>query len=145
LRKKELLSKKDRVYLKKKFNSALWLIKSIYQRQSTIYKVTKSIVKFQRDFLEYGIGYLKPLVLKDVAEDIGMSESTVSRITANKYVHTPQGIFELKFFFTSSINSTDGELVSSESVKGYIGKIIKDEDKKKPYSDEEIKQILEEV
>lgn len=143
LKKKDLLSKKDRVYLKKKFNSALWLIKSIYQRQSTIYKVTKSIVKFQRDFLEYGIGYLKPLVLKDVAEDIGMSESTVSRITANKYVHTPQGIFELKFFFTSSINSTDGESVSSESVKEYIRKIIKDEDKKKPYSDEEIKQILE--
>ncbi len=143
LRRKDLLSKEERVYLKKKFNSALWFIKSIYQRQTTIYKVTKSIVKFQRDFLEYGISHLKPLVLKDVARDIGMSESTVSRITTNKYVHTPQGIFELKFFFTSSINSSNGDMVSSESVKEYIRKIIKEEDKKRPYSDEEIRRILE--
>ncbi len=143
LRKKELLSKEDMVYLKKKVNSARWFLKSIYQRQTTIYKVTKSIVKFQRDFLEYGISHLKPLVLKDVARDIGMSESTVSRITTNKYVHTPQGIFELKFFFTSSINSSNGDMVSSESVKEYIRKIIREEDKRRPYSDEEIKRILE--
>ncbi len=143
LKRKDLLSKKDKAYLRKKLNSAIWLIKSIHQRQATIYKVTKSIVKFQRDFLEYGISHLKPLVLKDVATDIGMSESTVSRITTNKYVHTPQGIFELKFFFTNSINSADGNTISSESVKEYIRRIIKKEDKRKPYSDEEIKQILE--
>jgi len=143
LKRKKYLNKKERLYLKEKFKSALWLIKSIYQRQSTIYKVTKSIVKFQRDFLEHGISHLKPLVLRDVAEDINMSESTVSRITANKYVHTPQGIFELKFFFTSSLNGTHGESVSSVSVKEYIRKIIKEEDKSRPYSDEEIRKILE--
>jgi len=129
--------------LREKFRSAMWLIKSIYQRQDTIYKVTKSIVKFQRDFLDYGITHLKPLVLKDVAEDIQMSESTVSRVTTNKYVHTPQGIFELKFFFNSAINSTEGGSISSESVKEYIRDIIQSEDKRRPYSDQEIKKILE--
>lgn len=142
LKKKNELNKKEKVYLKEKFRSALWFIKSIYQRQSTIYKVTKSIVKFQRDFLDHGIAHLKPLVLKDVAEDINMSESTVSRITTNKYVHTPQGIFELKFFFTSAINGNGGKSLSSTTVKEYIRKIIDNEDKKKPYSDEDIKEIL---
>ncbi len=143
LKKKDSLTKEERLYLKEKLRSALWLIKSIHQRQSTICKVTKSIVKFQRDFLEHGISHLRPLVLRDVAEDINMSESTVSRITTNKYVHTPQGIFELKFFFTSSLNGVNGESISSVSVKEYIRRIIKEEDKKRPYSDEEIRKILE--
>ena len=90
-------------FIQDKLRSAMWLIRSIHQRQRTIYKVTESIVKFQRDFLDKGIAYLKPLILRDVAEDIGMHESTVSRVTTNKYVHTPQGIFELKYFFNSSI------------------------------------------
>jgi RNA polymerase sigma-54 factor len=88
--------------------SAVWLIRSIEQRQRTLRKVTESIVRFQRKFLQHGVQHLKPMVLKDVANDIGMHESTVSRATANKYVHTPQGIFELKYFFTSSIRGTDG-------------------------------------
>ncbi len=143
LKKRDGLSKKEKFYLREKLRSAIWLIRSIYQRQNTIYKVTKSIVKFQRDFLDHGIAYLKPLVLRDVAKDINMSESTVSRITTNKYVHTPQGIFELKFFFTSAINGTAGESLSSTSVKEYIRKIIQTEDKKNPYSDQDIKEILE--
>ena len=90
-------------YIQEKMRAAAWLIKSIQQRQRTLYLVTQSIVRFQRDFFDHGVSHLKPLVLKDVAMDIGMHESTVSRATANKYVHTPQGTFELKYFFTSSL------------------------------------------
>ena len=97
--------------------SAQWLIRSIHQRQRTIFKVTESIVKFQREFFDKGIAHLKPLILRDVAEDIGMHESTVSRVTTNKYVHTPQGIFELKYFFNSSIARTSGDDIASEAVK----------------------------
>jgi len=140
LKNRERLSKEEFSYLKEKLRSAIWLLKSIYQRQSTIYKVTKSIVKFQKEFLDHGISHLKPLILKDVAEDINMSESTVSRVTANKYVHTPQGIFELKFFFNNAISGGD---ISSKTVKEYIRNIIQNEDKRRPYSDQEIKEILE--
>jgi RNA polymerase sigma-54 factor len=107
--------------------------------------VTESIVRFQKDFLDNGITRLKPLVLRDVAEDIEMHESTVSRVTTNKYVHTPQGLFELKFFFSSSINKMDGDSVSSESVKERIRMIVKSENIKKPYSDQEIVGILKKL
>jgi RNA polymerase sigma-54 factor len=133
----------DRKYIQEKFRSALWLIRSIHQRQRTIYKVTKSIVKFQREFLDRGIQFLKPLVLRDVAEDIQMHESTISRVTHNKYVHTPQGIYELKYFFNAGITSTQGETLASESVKNLVREIIAKEDPKKPYSDEKLVQILE--
>ena len=130
-------------YVQEKMRAAAWLIKSIQQRQRTLFMVTSSIVKFQRDFLDQGIAHLKPLVLKDVALDIGMHESTVSRATANKYVHTPQGIFELKFFFTSSLKAGDGgEEVSAESVKDRIKAIIGDEDSRRPLSDQHIAQML---
>jgi RNA polymerase sigma-54 factor len=130
-------------YVQEKMRAAAWLIKSIQQRQRTLFMVTSSIVKFQRDFLDHGIAHLKPLVLKDVALDIGMHESTVSRATANKYVHTPQGIFELKFFFTSSLKAGDGgEEVSAESVKDRIKAIIAEEDPRRPLSDQHIAQIL---
>jgi RNA polymerase sigma-54 factor len=132
----------DRKYIQEKLRSALWLIRSIHQRQRTIYKVTKSIVKFQRDFLDQGIQFLKPLVLRDVAEDIQMHESTISRVTHNKYVHTPQGIYELKFFFNAGIASSQGETMASESVKNLLREIIAKEDPKKPYSDEKLVQIL---
>ncbi|MEW6374582.1 MAG: RNA polymerase factor sigma-54 [Thermodesulfobacteriota bacterium] len=132
----------DRKYIQEKLRSALWLIRSIHQRQRTIYKVTKSIVKFQREFLDKGIQFLKPLVLRDVAEDIQMHESTISRVTHNKYVHTPQGIYELKFFFNAGIASTQGETLASESVKNLVREIIAKEDPKKPYSDEKLVQIL---
>jgi len=133
----------DRKYIQDKLRSALWLIRSIHQRQRTIYKVAKSIVKFQREFFDKGIQYLKPLVLRDVAEDIQMHESTISRVTHNKYVHTPQGIYELKFFFNAGITSTQGEAMASESVKNLVREIIANEDPRKPYSDEKLVQILQ--
>jgi len=148
---KDILSSKDQVssnaksYIQEKLRSAAWLIKSIHQRQRTIYKVTESIVRFQRDFFDRGIAHLKPLVLRDVAEDIEMHESTVSRVTTNKYVFTPQGIFELKFFFNSSVRRVDGDDIASESVKEHIRNIIKEENKKNPYSDEEIADILKKM
>jgi RNA polymerase sigma-54 factor len=133
----------DRKYIQDKLRSALWLIRSIHQRQRTIYKVAKSIVKFQREFLDKGIQFLKPLVLRDVAEDIQMHESTISRVTHNKYAHTPQGIYELKFFFNAGITSTQGETMASETVKNLVREIIAKEDPKKPYSDEKLVQILQ--
>jgi RNA polymerase sigma-54 factor len=131
-----------RQYLQEKVRAATWLIKSIQQRQQTLYRVTQSIFKFQRDFLDLGVRHLKPMVLKDVAEDIGMHESTVSRATANKYVHTPQGLFELKYFFQSGLKSGNGEDVASESVKDKIRSIISTEDPKRPYSDQYIAGLL---
>jgi len=131
-----------RGYIQEKMRAAAWLIKSIHQRQRTLYMVTSSIVKFQMEFLEKGVSNLRPLVLKDVANDIGMHESTVSRATAGKYVHTPQGTFELKYFFTSSLRSGHGEEVSAESVKDKIRIIISGEDPKKPLSDQYIAELL---
>ncbi len=130
-------------YIQNKLRSALWLIRSIHQRQRTIYKVTESIVKNQRDFLEHGVSHLKPMVLKDIASDIGMHESTISRVTSNKYVHTPQGIFELKYFFSSSIQKSNGDGIASESVKEKIRAIIKTEDQKNPISDQGIVDALQ--
>ncbi len=129
-------------YIQEKMRGALWLIKSIHQRQRTIYKVTKSIVKFQREFFDHGIGCLKPLVLRDVADDIEMHESTISRVTTNKYVQTPQGLLELKFFFNSGIGTTGGDAIASESVKNKIADIIAAENDKKPYSDQKIVNLL---
>ncbi len=131
-------------YIQDKLRSAVWLIRSIHQRQRTIYKVTESIVKFQRDFLDKGIAHLKPLILRDVAEDIGMHESTVSRVTTNKYVHTPQGIYELKFFFNSAISRTGGDEIASEAVKNHIRQIVAAEDSKRPHSDQRIVELLHE-
>ncbi len=136
------VDKKAGEYIQEKMRSAVWLIKSIHQRQRTIYKVTKSIVKFQREFFDHGIEYLKPLVLRDVADDIEMHESTVSRVTTNKYVQTPQGLFELKYFFNSGINTADGDAIASESVKSRIKEIIAEENPKKPFSDQKIVGLL---
>ncbi len=133
---------KTKEYILDKMKSAAWLIKSIHQRQRTIYKVTESIVQFQRKFFDQGVTHLKPLVLRDVAEHIQMHESTISRVTTNKYVHTPQGVFELKYFFNSAINSMEGDSIASESVKEHIRNIIKSENKKKPYSDQEVADLL---
>jgi RNA polymerase sigma-54 factor len=131
-----------RAYVKDKFRSALWLIKSVEQRQKTIHKVASSIINFQRDFLDHGIEYLRPLVLRDVANDIGMHESTVSRVVTNKYMHTPQGVFEMKYFFHSGISSHYGDAVSSVTIKQRIRKIIEQEDPKKPLSDSKIVSML---
>jgi RNA polymerase sigma-54 factor len=142
LSKGEAFPSHTRDYIQGKLRSAVWLIRSIHQRQRTIYKVVESIVRFQRAFLEKGIGQLKPMVLRDVAEDIGMHESTVSRVTTNKYAHTPQGTFELKFFFNSSINRLYGGAIASASVKEKIRQIIQSEDPTKPYSDRKMVEIL---
>ena len=131
-----------RQYLQEKVRAATWLIKSIQQRQQTLFRVTQSIFKFQNEFLDHGVSHLKPMVLRDVAEDIHMHESTVSRATANKYVHTPQGLFELKFFFQSGLKGGNGEDVASESVKEKIRGIIGNEDPRKPYSDQHIAAML---
>ena len=138
----ELGERDTRNYVHDKVRSAMWLIKSIHQRQRTIYNVMQSIIGFQRDFFEHGVAHLKPLNLRDVADDIDMHESTVSRVTTNKYVHTPQGIFELKYFFNSSINRFDGEALASESVKEKIRKIIENEDPARPMSDQRIAEML---
>ncbi|OQX25512.1 MAG: RNA polymerase sigma-54 factor [Desulfobacteraceae bacterium IS3] len=133
-------------YMQEKLRSATWLIKSIQQRQKTVYKVMESILKFQRDFFEKGLGYLRPLVLRDVAEDISMHESTISRVTTNKYVYTPQGLFELKYFFNSSVSCTDGgNAVAASTVHEKIRRIIESEDPGKPYSDDRIASLLEEM
>jgi len=129
-------------FIQGKLKSALWLIRSIQQRQKTIYRVTKSIVTFQREFMDKGIAYLKPLILRTVADDIEMHESTISRVTTNKYVHTPQGIFELKFFFSASLGRDDGSDVASYSVKEQIRQMIQAEDLTQPYSDKQIVEIL---
>jgi len=138
----EKITEETKEYLQEKLRSAAWLIRSIHQRQKTIYKVMESILKFQRPFFEKGIAHLKPMVLRDVAEDIEMHESTISRVTTNKYAYTPQGIFELKYFFNSSIKRIHGEAIASASVQEKIRKIIEGEDPKKPYSDSKMADIL---
>jgi RNA polymerase sigma-54 factor len=136
------ISKDAKNYLNEKMQSASWLIKSIHQRQKTIYLVMESILKFQKDFFDKGIAYLRPLILKDIAEDIEMHESTISRVTTNKYAYTPQGLFELKYFFNSSIERTGGESMASASVKDRIRLLIENEDPESPLSDEKIAGIL---
>ncbi len=138
----EKISGKTKDYLQEKMRSAVWLIRSIHQRQRTIYRVMESILKFQHDFFEKGIAFLKPMVLRDVAQDISMHESTISRVTTNKYAFTPQGIFELKYFFNSSISRTHGEAMASASVQDKIKRIIDKENPKKPLSDDKITKIL---
>ena len=132
----------DKSFVEQKLRSAVWLIKSVEQRQRTLRKVAHSLVKFQRDFLDKGLPYLRPLALRDVGEDIGMHESTISRVTTNKYVQTPQGLFELKYFFHSGIASTNGEVVSSVSVKRMIQDLVGAEDAAKPMSDQDVAAAL---
>ena len=129
-------------FIREKLRSALWLIKSIDQRQRTIYKVAQSIVQQQRDFLDNGIERLRPMVLRDVADDIGMHESTVSRVVSNKYIHTPRGVFPMKFFFHSGIERDYGGDISSLTVKRKIQQLIETENQKRPLSDSELTRIL---
>ncbi len=136
------LQKDSKSYIAEKIKSAEWFIKSIHQRQRTIYRVMESLLRFQYDFFEHGSSHLKPLILRDVAEDIEMHESTISRVTSNKYVHTPQGIFELKYFFSTAIPREGGEALAAESIRTRIKKMIQEEDKHKPLSDNVISQKL---
>ncbi len=137
------ISKDTKNYLNEKMQSASWLIKSIHQRQKTIYLVMESLLKLQKEFFEKGIAYLRPLILKDIAEDIEMHESTISRVTTNKYAYTPQGLFELKYFFNSSIGRTNGLSMASASVKERLRLIIENEDPTKPLSDDKLATILQ--
>ncbi len=139
---KDSKDKETTEYLSNKLNSAMWIIKSIEQRRQTIYKVIQSILKFQMEFFKEGDQSLVPLTLKDVAEDIEMHESTISRATNGKYVQTPRGLFELKYFFSTGISSSTGEDISATSIKSIMKDIIDSEDSKKPYSDQKIADIL---
>ena len=129
-------------YIKNKMKQAEWFIKSIQQRQRTLYLVAQSIVNFQRDFFENGLRSLRPLILKDVAQDVGVHESTVSRITTSKYMSTPHGVYEMKFFFPTSINKGEGDPLSTNVVMDLIMEFVKKEDKRKPLTDDEIARVL---
>jgi RNA polymerase sigma-54 factor len=129
-------------FIGEKLKNAQWLIRAIEQRRKTIIRVTECIVEKQRDFFDKGVSYLKPLILRDVADALGMHESTISRVTTNKYMHTPQGLFELKYFFNSSIRRMADDDIASESVKQHIKKMIEDEDKAKPLSDQALVEKL---
>ena len=132
----------DKEYLLEKLRDARWLLKSLEQRKKTIFLVTKVILDKQKSFFNKGITELKPLVLRDVAEQLNMHESTISRVTSNKYMHTPMGTYELKFFFNSSLSKKDGETLASESVRALIKDIISTENPEKPYSDQKITHLL---
>jgi len=142
LKNKGQASEQAKGYIQEKLRSAVWLIKSVHQRQRTIFRVVECIVRFQREFLDKGLKYLKPLVLKDIAEEIGVHESTVSRVTSNKYVQTPRGIFELKYFFSTGMSSSEGDDLAVEYIKEKMRDIIKSEDAKNPLSDKQIVEIL---
>ncbi|MBI3300586.1 MAG: RNA polymerase factor sigma-54 [Deltaproteobacteria bacterium] len=129
-------------YVQEKLRAAAWLVKSIHQRQRTLLAVAQSLVKFQQDFLTHGVSQMRPLVLRDVAEDVGIHESTVSRAIANKYIATPRGIYPLKKFFTTGLKGRQGQDVAAESVKERIREMINNEDPVRPLSDEEIARAL---
>ncbi len=131
-------------YLNNRFNSAMWLMKSIEQRKKTIYNVASAIVQFQNDFFAKGERFLKPLTLKQIAETVGVHESTVSRAINGKYMQCPRGVFELKYFFTGGILNEDGSGVSSNSIKSMIKEFVDAEDDKKPLSDSKISEMLHE-
>ncbi len=139
---RKALTKEERDYLRKRLESARWLINSIHQRRATIYRVMQAILERQRDFFEKGPAHLKPMILKDIAEDIGMDISTVSRVTSGKYVQTDYGVFELKHFFSEKLKTVDGEEVSNKMIKERIREIIENEDPHKPLNDQTIAEIL---
>jgi RNA polymerase sigma-54 factor len=132
-------------FVGEKLRNAQWLIRAIEQRRKTIIRVAECIIEKQREFFEKGVSYLKPMILRDVAEAVGMHESTISRVTTNKYMHCPQGLFELKYFFNSSIRRVANEDIASESVKQAIKKLIEEEDKANPISDQQIVEMLEQT
>jgi RNA polymerase sigma-54 factor len=132
----------DADYASEKYKSAVWLIRNIEKRKSTILRVTESIMDYQKEFLEKGIEHLRPLTLRDIAERVGMHESTIARVTTKKYVETPRGIFELKYFFSSGLETDDGEAASSRSIKELLTQMIEAEDRRRPLSDQKIADML---
>ena len=144
LKEKSKVSKETRNYIRQRLESARWLINSIYQRRSTIQRVMETILKHQKDFFEKGKEHLKPMVLKDIAEDVNLDISTVSRVTSGKYVQTEFGVFELKYFFSERLETVDGDEVSNRLIKSRIKEIIEKEDTKKPFNDQVISEMLRE-
>jgi RNA polymerase sigma-54 factor len=142
LKDKKRVSKETRDYIRQRLESARWLINSIYQRRSTILRVMESILRHQRKFFEKGKEHLKPMILKDVADDVSLDISTVSRVTSGKYVQTDFGVYELKYFFSERLEMADGEEVSNKLIKDRIKQIIDKEDSKKPYNDQTISELL---
>jgi RNA polymerase sigma-54 factor len=134
----------ERKFISEKLNSAKWLIQTIEQRRKTMIKVMRRIVEEQRDFFEKGVEGLRPLTLQQIANQIGMHESTVSRVTTNKYVQTPRGVFELKYFFSSGLATEEGDDVSAKAAKDKILQLINGEDKLDPMSDQKIAEVLQE-
>jgi len=141
---KGIVNSKDKEYIREKMRSGKFLINSIEQRQQTIERISKEILKYQKDFFEEGISKLRPLTMNQIAEEVGVHETTVSRALANKFIETPHGVFEFKYFFTPGYKSQDGTSVSNTSIKELIGQIIEDESPTKPYSDQAIVEILAE-
>ena len=129
-------------FLSGRLNSALWLIRSIEQRRQTIFNVVTAVVGYQRDFLEYGPKHLKTLTLKQIADEVGVHESTVSRSINGKYMQTPRGLFEIRYFFTSGVTGNDGSSIASESIKAIIKEMVDNEDPKAPLSDQAIAESM---
>jgi RNA polymerase sigma-54 factor len=140
---RDAAEKDVRNYVKERYKSAIQLIKNIEQRKQTIMKVCYAIVGRQKDFLDHGIDQLKPMMIKEVAEEIGVHPSTVSRAVANKYAHTPQGVFELRYFFSESVNGPEGGNTSLLILKRRVKKLIEEEDQSRPLTDEQITRILQ--
>ncbi len=140
---RQVSGKEVRNYIKERYSSAIQLIKNIEQRKQTIIRVCEQIIKRQRDFLDFGMDYLKPMMIKEVAEDVGVHPSTVSRAVANKYAHTPQGVYELRFFFSEAVNGPSGGGTSLLTLKRKVKKMIEEEDPSHPLTDEQITRILQ--
>ena len=134
----------DNTFLRDNLQEARWFLKSLHSRNETLMKVATKIVEHQRNFLEYGEEAMKPLVLHDIAESVDMHESTISRVTTNKYMNTPRGVFELKYFFSSHVATASGGECSSTAIRAIIKKLVAAENPRKPLSDSKITQLLEE-
>ena len=134
----------DNDYIRDNLQEARWFIKSLISRNETLMKVATKIVEYQRGFLEYGEEAMKPMVLNDIAEAVEMHESTISRVTTQKYMHTPRGLFELKYFFSSHVSTDDGGECSSTAIRAFIKKLVAAENQKKPLSDSKMAQLLAE-
>jgi RNA polymerase sigma-54 factor len=137
-------SKEVREYVKERYSSALQFIKNIEQRKQTILRVCEAIVRRQIEFLDQGIDYLRPMMIKDVAEEVGVHPSTVSRAVANKYAYTPQGVYELRYFFSEAVQGPAGTEIPLLTAKRKVKKMIEDEDPSKPLTDEQITRLLNE-
>ena len=136
-------SSSDNTFLRDNLQEAKWFLKSLHSRNETLLKVATRIVKHQRGFLEHGEEAMKPLVLHDIAKDVAMHESTVSRVTTQKYMHTPRGIFELKYFFSSHVATAEGGECSSTAIRAIIKKLVAAENARKPLSDNKIAGLLD--